>query len=301
MPPIEDEFEELGLSEEELAALREDDDEESEDDDERDDGEPEGEVRGDEGSLEEGGSESEDAGDEQPDVDASDGSEDGGEDQEQVSDEELLAEFQPQYKFEGVSDYDDQMKSISEAKSELYTKYMDGELDFAEYQQENDKIQEQVFHLREAQLKAQMATEQNRQAAEQRWQWEQDRFFGQASNKVYLQDPLVGSAFDRAVKDLANDPSNAKRPMNWFLEEADRQVKARFRGSDEGAPAAKPQGRKAAKRGQIPPNLGDLPSAEQPDTSSASEFSHLDKLSGMELEAALARLTPEQEARYLKG
>ena len=68
------------------------------------------------------------------------------------------------------------------------------------------------------------------------------------------------------------------------------------------APAAAPTAppvRKpaAADRSALPPTLAGVPAAA--DASVGSEFAHLDGLEGTALEKALARMTPDQQERYL--
>ncbi len=153
-----------------------------------------------------------------------------------------------------------------------------------------------------------MAREQTEQTAAQRWQWEQDRFFSIEANKVYLGDPMISSAFNTAVKSLAADDSNNDKPMAWFLEEADRMTRERFnvpesKEDGDGKGGEKRNGKRGGKkadRSKIPPNLGDLPAADVAETG-GDEFSRLDGLEGMELEQALAKMSPSEQERYLKG
>jgi hypothetical protein len=53
----------------------------------------------------------------------------------------------------------------------------------------------------------------------------------------------------------------------------------------------------AADRSALPPTLAGVPAAA--DASVGSEFAHLDGLEGTALEKALARMTPDQQERYL--
>jgi hypothetical protein len=50
----------------------------------------------------------------------------------------------------------------------------------------------------------------------------------------------------------------------------------------------------------VPKTLGGLPAAAA-DSPGGGEFSHLDNLTGMELESAIARLPAEQAERYLSS
>ena len=216
-------------------------------------------------------------------------------------------EFQPTYVAPPVEGYAEKMAQIAQAQRELATGYENGDFDLAEYQAKLRQITEHEWALREQQLKANLAAEQRSQQMAQRWQWEQERFFSQAANKAYREDPVIGPAFAAAVQLLAADASNDARPMNWFLEEADRLTRQRFRlpgdgqaganGQNGTIPASQSRGGRA-RGGQVPPTLGGLPAASIPDVG-GDEFSRLDRLEGMELEMALSRLSQAEADRYL--
>ncbi len=209
--------------------------------------------------------------------------------------------FIPRYQAELPADFEAQLAAIGERKKALRTQYQDGNLELDDYEDARDGIESEALALREAHLKATLASEQAQQTATQRWQWEQERFFTQKANAVYRADPILGSAFDAAVKGLARDPAHEGKPMSWFLDEADRVTRERMR-SVVGAPETptKTPSAPIKTRPAIPPNLGDLPSADLPETG-GDEWAHLDRLQGMDIEAALAKLSPAEQERYLRG
>lgn len=216
-------------------------------------------------------------------------------------------EFQPMYVAPPVEGYAELMAGLAQQQAALAKGYEDGDYDLGEYQAKLRQLTEQEWALRERQLKANLAAEQRSQQMAQRWQWEQERFFSQAANKAYREDPVIGPAFAAAVQLLAADASNDARPMNWFLEEADRLTRQRFRlpgdgqaganGQNGTIPASQSRGGRA-RGGQVPPTLGGLPAASIPDVG-GDEFSRLDRLEGMELEMALSRLSQAEADRYL--
>lgn len=218
---------------------------------------------------------------------------------------QIPTEFQPVYTAAPVEDFAGKMAQIAQAQRELATGYENGDFDLAEYQARLRQVTEHEWALREQQLKANLAAEQRQQQMAQRWQWEQERFFSQAVNKAYREDPVIGPAFAAAVQMLAADNRNDQRSMAWFLEEADRLTRARFRVGGEEAGAARGgangQGANGQGRGRgapVPPSLGGLPAASLPETG-ADEFSRLDRLEGLDLERALAKLTEAEVDRYL--
>lgn len=202
-------------------------------------------------------------------------------------------EFQHRYEAEPVEDYEKQVESFAEQKKVLRQQYQDGDLDLDEYENQKEEIAKQELDLHDAKLKADLATDQNRQVADQRWQWEQERFLAQKENTIY-QDSGLYNMMSTYIQELSNDQANEGKPYNWFLEEADRRVRNHLV-----APKQPKKSRKAS-RGNIPPNLGDLPAAEQAETSS-DEFSKLDGLDGMALEKALAKMSQSEQDRYLRG
>jgi hypothetical protein len=214
-----------------------------------------------------------------------------------------LREFQAELAVNPVENYDQKMKDIQTKRDDLAAKLKTGEIDLEDYLPQDRALQTEETDLRIQQSTADNNAHQNLKIAEQRWMWQQEQFFEAEKNAIY-KDPIIESALNTAVKNLANDPANVNRSGMWFLTEGDRLVRERF---NLGKPAAddKGSGDDKSKKDprkpnltEVPPTLGNLPAAESSETG-ADEFAHLDKLSGMDLEQALARLTPEQTDRYL--
>lgn len=205
--------------------------------------------------------------------------------------------FTPVYQAPAVDDYAGRMAQIAEASREIAAGYEAGDFDLEEYQTRQRKLTEMEWSLREANLKASLAAEQQQQSLAQRWQWEQDRFFSAEPNRAYKEDPIVGAAFSTAVQALAANAAHDAKPMSWFLEEADRITRAKFRVGPETPPDNVRQIR--GKRPAAPPTLAGIPSAAIPESGDPDEFSRLDRLGGMELERALAKMSDAEAHRYL--
>lgn len=319
--------EKANLSPEELAAIEGDEDSRSEleeiakgDESEGVEGKGESSKDG-EGDDDRGGAtDAEAIGD---DKDGKEGGQDdkGGNAGEEDQDEAASTDFMPRMVSEDVSKLTEQLNTIMDQKKALDTDFENGDLKHAEYMQKRDELSAQETGLRLQVSQAQFAENQNKSTAEQRWEWEQDRFF--EDHEIYTKDRLMHAALDAAVKDLAGNKDNAGKSERWFLNEAHRQVSRRFKleaaptdkegdggkdkGEGDGAETqGQGQGKPKSKAGAkpdlkgIPKTLGNLPAAEDNDAA-ASEFAALDKLTGMEYEEALARLTPEQQERYAKA
>lgn len=204
-------------------------------------------------------------------------------------------EFRPEFRADVPEGAGDRLAALDAEKAGLVTKFQDGEIDMAEFMAENSRIDGERLQLVVAQENSKFAESQNKSQRDQRWAWEQERFFGQEKATIY-KDPVILAALDASVKQLAADPKNAKKPAGFFLEEADRQVRNRFNVGD--APAAPNKTPRQPDLSRVPKTLAQLPAAEMSETG-AEEFAYLDKLDGIALEQALRKMTPEQEARYL--
>jgi hypothetical protein len=143
-------------------------------------------------------------------------------------------EFHALYHAPEVKDYTERMARVAEFKRGLLKSYEAGDLDLEQYEAKREEAEAVIRDLSMAKLKHELAVEQKAQFFAQRWQWEQERFYAQAANKAYREDPVIGPAFAAAVQVLAADANNNARPMSWFLEEADRMTRARFRVPGEG-------------------------------------------------------------------
>lgn len=214
------------------------------------------------------------------------------------------AEFQPQVVTQPVENFAQKMEAFETQKAELRTKLNDGDIDLEEYEKLKDAVTDQATELRMQQRDHENEVKRRTNEGAQRWQWEQEQFFGRAANQIYSTNRLLNAALDTAVKDLANDPANAQQTGSWFLEEADRQVRALMAGTVETAKDAEKKPAKADRKPDltgIPKTLSTIPAAEAVDTGGA-EFDYLDKLTGAALEQALAAIAkdPIKEARYLR-
>lgn len=227
-----------------------------------------------------------------PDVDALAAGDDDGVDAAPSASEQ--DDFTPRLVAEPVADADAQLSAFETRKADLRAKLNEGDIGLDEYTEQHDAISKEERDLERRVWQADETQRQNDQADAQRWKWDQEQFFAAEVNAIY-KDKYVLSALDVAIKDLANDPANASKKGGWFLAEADKMIRERFG-------AAKSSNNTAGKpRVHIPPTLGGMPAAELPETGGGNEFAHLDKLDQFALEAALARMTPEQEERYLQG
>ena len=222
------------------------------------------------------------------------------EDVEQSSKDDDV-QFQPQITLQPVENFNEKIKSFKEEKEKLRNKLSDAEIDLDEYERLKDELTEQETDLKLQQRDYENEVKRKTSEGTQKWEWEQEQFFGRDANKIYGTNKLMSAALDAAVKQLANDPVNANRTGSWFLEQADEQVRQLLGGSKKDNTKKEEQKRKA-DLSILPKTLADIPAAENTETG-GGEFDYLDKLDGVDLERELSKIArdPAKEARYLRS
>lgn len=204
-----------------------------------------------------------------------------------------------------VEDFDTKVAEIDKKLDELTEKLDNAEISLKEWTTESRKLQNEQNKLAIQQQGAIKAQEYNEQLQRRMWEWEVKSFLGQEGNQVYSKSDKLMGELDRYVKLLANDPENANKEAQWFLQEAHAVVKARY-ASEFPATTGKPNKPNADKRTpdltKIPKTLANLPSAEM-ETEAKGEFDYLDDLDPEDFEREVARITrdPAKYERYLNS
>lgn len=285
---MEKEYEDLELSEEERAALEEedednpvtdpDDDQENDDPDDEpgDDPDPDDDPADDpkdDPPDDEPKDEPDDPKDEPEDPPKADKADDTGED---------LLDVEAQYE-EKIKALDEQLDS--------------GKLDFDEYKKE-------LMALERERTKDLVKQEITRSKVEDTWKAEQDEFF---SENDYLKDnKIVYDAFAREVNALLADKAWANKPGPDILSQAKQTIDKAFGVSPKKPkPKEKTDGQKAVEKAKQsrakkdgPKTLKDVPAA---DGNTDGAFEHLDNLEGPALEAAVAKMTPEEQEAWAES
>lgn len=124
-------------------------------------------------------------------------------------------------------------------------------------------------------------------------------FLSQPENQMFQQGTPEWAALDAQIIHLQTNHPNM--PSAEVMQRA-RQAAVALLGISEGKPTETKPTETKPKRADtninIPPTLGNMPAAE---SNSGGEFSHLDNLTGVALERAVSKLSPEQQSRYLNG
>ncbi|MDH0423492.1 hypothetical protein N7405_29345, partial [Delftia tsuruhatensis] len=88
------------------------------------------------------------------------------------------------------------------------------------------------------------------------------------------------------------------KPMRWFLEEGHRRVVALHGIATTKKPA---DVRRKPDASAVVTNLADVPGGAGDADPVSDEFAELDKLTGLDYERALGRLSEDKRAQYLRS
>lgn len=182
----------------------------------------------------------------------------------------------------------------------LQKQYDDGELDLPAFLAQRDAITTAIITDRVA---TKIAASSQEQTAFAIWQRSVETFI--EDNPAY-KDPVLAAALDDRVKVLAGDAANDGLSDRQLLRKAHDEVKLRMRVDDPVKDTKDPKKEMEAKRKpdltDVPRTLAGTPAAAGNEAAD-DEFAAIEKLApdSMAFERALAKLTPEQQERYLKG
>lgn len=285
----DDKYEGLGLSDEEIAAME----------DELSEGEL-AQAAAEKAAKDEPGTDDDD-----PDgEDADDVQDDAGEPEAAKVDDEPEAQAKPAEKAaeakapavedEPVAKAPSKLDELAAELADVKQKFDDGDLSIDEYIEERDRVSRAIV---KAELKAELASDE----VAKTWERSQKDFLGQ---NAYLRDnDVIYDAFAMQVNKLLTDPKSASMSDDALLAAAKQKVDAAF-GIKPSEPSRKDESpvrdakREAADRSKAPKTLRDIPAAAGADDVDQSPFAYLDRLSGDDLEAALMKLSDDEQRRY---
>lgn len=196
------------------------------------------------------------------------------------------------------------LDQIATDKAALRQKYDDGDITFAEYEADKEKLDEQRMDIRLAVEKAETATQMARQQEQNQWNADCNTFLEQHPDLYQGETNAANLAdLDAAIKAIAVMPSSAGKSGPQVLAMAHRAVMA-ARGSPVVATATAPAAAPAKPiipKPALPPDLGKMPSAGVTDTGEG-KWASLDRLQDANpeaYEAALAKLSQAEQDAYL--
>jgi len=226
----------------------------------------------------------------------------------QASQEQSADQSQTQDQEQAREDPDvDKRQELNDRLKDVQQKFDEGEMAFEDYLEQRDQIKDQIKDLDlTAKIRAEMeakSQEDAAKAAEQ--QWNQDVATFNTDNQEALKDKALYNTFVKQANAKLADSDFDNMGNRELLDQALKEAKA-INGyketptNDEVAEARRKANAKKKEQADQTQTLGDVPSAADNDTGK-DEFAYLEKLSGEALEEALAKLSPEQEKRYLMG
>lgn len=191
---------------------------------------------------------------------------------------------------------------IQEQKDELADKFENGEYSVRDYQTELDKLNKQERQVELDLHKAQIANEMSQQQLRNAFLADASAFM---AGTIYEKSVVAFNALDAAVIEAAKDPASANLSNQQIMEKAHAQVMKdpllamAFSGAAP-KPDTKQPAKPAASKPQPPLTLAHVPAAEI--NSSEGRFAVIDKISDPEqLQAAIAKLPPQERDAYLRG
>ena len=272
------------------------------DDDEADDGDGDGDEE-----EEAAGPEEADTKDEQVDDDPSEEQEDPAE--ETLLDDIPPVHFVPKLSGDVLPRFQQQIDALEGSKQAerdaLEDKFEAGDIDSKAYREQSRAIDSAL----RAETRKIEAASQNAEINGQLWAAEQAAFF--KANKTYTREsnPVLWGTLNQEVMRVANDPATAGLTGIQVLCLAKANVEKAFSAMFPGASKDKAPAEKPGKKPVTPkpkaqrPNhqtLRDVPAADTADVGN-DRFAHLDKLTGLKLEAAIAAMTEADKQAYLSG
>lgn len=216
------------------------------------------------------------------------------------------------YTAEAPDDLDEQIKALATERKTLRRQYEEGELSEDEYDERMAQVDDQRDALKASQIKAQVAQEMHAQALQKSYKATLDGFFADAKRAgfdYHAEGNREALKFlDGRVRLLAQSP-HEQNPESWreLLDEANMLTARKFKfdikpvsgKANQGATGKPASKARNPDLSNMPPTIGRGPGAASASVADGGgEFGYLDSLSGIALEAAVAKMSPEQLERY---
>lgn len=198
------------------------------------------------------------------------------------------------------------LADIARQKAELAQKCDDGDVTMAQFQKENDALNEQHFELKSQVREYELAQKMEQQRIQSQWIADGNAFVAQYPE--YKEgsptfDAERAQLLDAALMGLAKIPANQGMDNRTALAKAHKMVKGAYGEVDAApAPAEKPRQTKVPVP-NAPPNLANLPTAQMNDTS-GGEFASLLRLQSSDpiaYEEKLMAMSDAQRDRFLRS
>lgn len=218
-------------------------------------------------------------------------------------------------KFEALTpkDAEEQRTKLQTEKDEAFDKLMAGEIEPEAYRKTEKRVNDALQELLTATITDSVTSTLTQAQVKQQWDGAVKQVVKAAKEAGldYKADKDLQAEFDgmvrvyggiAATKGMTDE--NGLKASKWALQQAHETMMTKH-GKTAAADAGDGKGKgkeskagKAADLSGIPPSLRGAPQAATA-TGGDDEFAHIDALKGIDKEKALAKLTPEQQDRYL--
>ena len=190
-----------------------------------------------------------------------------------------------------------ELDKLNADMADLKQKFDDGDISIDEYMDSRFAIERKV-------VKIEAHQERMQQDAQMSWDRASQEFLANEDNNALRENDVLYGAFAMQVNKLIGDPASEAMSDADLLRTARDKVFAAFRIPQGSQPskdesAVRAAKREAADRGKAPTTLQGVPAAAQADDVDQSPFAYLDRLSGEQLEAAVAKLSEADQLRWL--
>lgn len=127
-----------------------------------------------------------------------------------------------------------QMEEVANEFKELAQKFEEGDLDWEDYQAQLDTLNQRKDELLTVKIKAEISHEMTEQATVSAWEGAVSKFLDSKPNGYdYQGDTALYGELDTMVKALGNDPANADKDYQWFLDTAHAVVMVKHGGASK--------------------------------------------------------------------
>lgn len=237
---------------------------------------------------------------------------DGEEDGQLSAPQATSSTPEPIYKADAPGDATAQLRELAAERKAIRKQYEEGELDEDAYEAKLDELDQRRDAINRSIMKAEISAEMTQQQLVKSYRETVDGWLADIKRSGFdyksPENAQAAAYLDARVKALAAaDPDAPQNPEGWraILEEAHMLAARKFGIKAKEAQPAKDSAGKPRKTGErapdlsgIPPTIGRGPAAAAA-SGAGDEFGHLESLSGIALEKAIAKLSPEQLDRYL--
>lgn len=164
----------------------------------------------------------------------------------------------------------------------------ESDLTYDEYRQEIRQLNDRVQDLREERSGSKALLQIADAAEEKEWRRQIDLAKQRAMRQgIDLYDTELEEQWDRCVRYLGSQAENATKSGRWFLDQALAMVRVRLEDGGRNNRKSSRDLRKDHDRSFATPS------------GTEASGDHISRLKGLELEAALARMSPEQAEAWL--